>query len=672
MTAPYYAQPIVKTFQIFWAATNTRTGLILRILGPIVGAYGAVSVIRPLFFVTERFVKGLKERKWWFYLTETLAGGVGILIFLMLLFKGPAIIPPAPDGVDSGLGYSGYGPLRNWFLTVKKDGILQAVLTDDNGKEISKPLFKNNQEIISDLTHLSSLVGGLGKSYWDQLMKSMVKATGVTDQNRIDFPPGWAVVGQIGNYSQVGTVQAYIGVSLIQPMIGWQIDCVFYNKLCGPKQIADIYRWFGVSQVWTGMGDIQNPTDFLSRLYNQDFCSWEKLDLSLFDGPKDYLNICRMPENTLASITNEPTILVIGDNPPNSDVFDSVFRGLTKVDFGYQNAWSVKGKRFIDDYSLGELQKFEGVFLYGYQYHNKAKAWNLLDKYVSGGGNLFVNTGWQYMSPDWGTVVKGGFQEYALPDLLPVSKTTWGQIEDGKWNLTLGSHKITQGLDTSDWGEPLWGKNAWGVAYAKETDLRKGATSILENNGKVLMAVENYGKGKVAWTGFDIWGHLNIYEADSERQLVRSTFTWLLGNGGSETKLDFKRIRPELVQINFSKLPGNNKLMFKEVADNHWSAYVSSQNGKKVSLPIYRTGPGWKMVMIPSSLESGSVTFEYHKNTVQIIGLIVSVISVLLTITLVILKLVGKNFVQGIKQKISLLFSNRFQDIKKRWEDEEN
>jgi hypothetical protein len=71
-------------------------------------------------------------------------------------------------------------------------------------------------------------------------------------------------------------------------------------------------------------------------------------------------------------------------------------------------------------------------------------------------------------------------------------------------------------------------------------------------------------------------------------------------------------------------------------------------------------------------LESGSVTFEYHKNTVQIIGLIVSVISVLLTITLVILKLVGKNFVQGIKQKISLLFSNRFQDIKKRWEDEEN
>ena len=31
--------------------------------------------------------------------------------------------------------------------------------------------------------------------------------------------------------------------------------------------------------------------------------------------------------------------------------------------------------------------------------------------------------------------------------------------------------------------------------------------------------------------------------------------------------------------------------MFKEVADDHWSASLASQNGKNVSLPIYKAGP---------------------------------------------------------------------------------
>ncbi len=670
MTAPYYAQPIVKIFQLFWAATNVRSGLILRILGPVVGAYGAVSVVRPLFFAVEHFVKGLKEKSWWFYLTETVGGGVGIIIFLLLVFKGPIIIPPWQGEGDKSLAYSGYGPLRNWFLTVRKDGTLWAVLTDEKGKETIKPLYKNSQEIISDLTHLTSLVLKSEESYWDLVLRAMVEKSGVTEKDRIDFPPGWSIVGAIGNYSQVGTVQAYIGSSLIQPMIGWQIDCVFYNKLCGPKQIADIYKWFGVSQIWIGQGDIQNPTNYLARFYNQDFCKWEKLNLGSFSKEEESLNICRMPENTLASITNKPAILVIGDNPPNNDVFASVFKDLTKVDFGYQNAWSVKGKRFIDDYPLEELQKFEGIFLYGYQYHDKTKAWNLLDKYVSGGGNLFINSGWQYMSPDWGAVKNGVYQEYPLPNLFPVSKTTWGQIENGKWNLTLGSHQITQGLDTTDWGEPLWEEKYWGVAYAKKSDLRNGATSVLENNGKVLMAVMDHGKGKVAWTGFDFWGHLNIYQADSERQLVKNTLTWLLGNSGTETKLDFTRVRPELIKIKFTELSGENKLMFKEVADNHWSASATSQNGKKISLPIYKAGPGWKMVIIPSSLGSGTVTFSFHKNMIQIIGIIISAISICLVVFLIILKYKGKNFVQEVKQKISLIFSKKFKDIKNKWEDD--
>jgi hypothetical protein len=180
------------------------------------------------------------------------------------------------------------------------------------------------------------------------------------------------------------------------------------------------------------------------------------------------------------------------------DVFDTVFRGLSRVNFGYENAWSVKGKEHIDDYDLHELKQFNLIILRGYHYRSKNGAWKLLADYVSGGGNLFVDTGWQYMSSDWGKIAKegGGFEEISLPDPVPVAKTIWGNVGTS-WNLNLYQSDIVSGVGIDDWGSLTWNAQPWGMALSKPEWLKEGAIPLIMDNGKVLVASSQFGQGKV-------------------------------------------------------------------------------------------------------------------------------------------------------------------------------
>jgi len=665
MTAPNYAQPIVEKFQVFWTATNTRTGLILRVLGPIIGAYGAVSLIRPLFWLIEKWVKNLKENKFWCYGTQSVGGLIGFLVFWLLL-KTVVIIPPLGEGAD--LVYSGFGPWRMWSLVDRVDN--QAMVLDHKTEELTLPLFKDPKTILKEVPEIFSLVGE-AISPEDLRTKLTAEKSKVTSQERVDISPlQGGMSGSLGNFSQVAQIPPYFGTSLIQPMIGWQIDCVYYSPLCGPAQIEDVYRWFGVSQAWRGLGgdELFAPIygEIKARLDGVGLLKPETLHLGLVAKAETYWDLYHFQEPIgLASITNKPTILVIGDNPPNNDVFDIVFRGLTKVNFGYQDAWSVKGKRFIDDYKLSELSQFEMIALHGYQYHNQNKTWALLEKYVNQGGRLFIDTGWQYTSQDWGKIVKGKSVAIEMPKIFPVEKTIWGDIEGG-WRLGLGDHPITQEVNRSDWGKPIWRGKAWGAATAEKEWLRPGAASLLENQGQILAAVWEYGKGRVAWTGFDFWGHLVEYQANDERKLVRNILDWLVGNESWEKKLDFQREKPELIKISFSQSSGKNKLMFKEVASDNWIARLN-----KEKLPIYKAGPGWKMVFLPSQPSNGQIVFSWRKNKIEVLGLVVSVLTVILILAYGVSKIVNRDWDKRFLTKISNIFKGKIKRIKKSWEDEE-
>lgn len=674
MTAGHYAKPVVKMFNLFWTATNVRAGLILRILGPIIGAYGAVSLTRPFFWLIEKLAKGLKEKTWWFYITGTIGGIVGFIVFLFIL-KNVVIIPPFEGEGDFSLAYHGYGPLRNWFVVKEIDGKPTAVVSP-NRQPQGVPLFKEPKTILSELPEIISLTSGESNSAFEENLKAMIRVSGVTAKQRIDTSAmGGTLIGMLNNYSQVGQVQGYANTTLIQRMIGWQIDCTFISDTCGSRQVADLNHWFGVSQTWYGGGELVTVEKDLPKFDDPEIFEAEQVYLGNFDAKDNYLKIYRLKEETgLASISNKPTILVIGDNPPNNDVFDIVFRGLSKVDFGYKDAWSVKGKRVIDAYKLEELSQFEAIILHGYQYHNRNKAWELLKEYVNGGGKLFVDTGWKYMNSDWGKEEKGQIVAIPMPEILPVEKTIWGEIRDG-WDLELPSHQITEGVGVTDWGEPLWRGRPWGVAVAEKDWLRSGASPLLVNQGKVLAAAWNYGQGKVVWTGFDFWGHLVESRGNDEIEFVRRVMAWLVGGDYWENFLDFERVTPDLIKINFTQGAGNNKqslllrnkLMFKEVASDNWAVAEI----EKQKLPVYKAGPGFKMVFLPAETTSGQIVFSYRRNKTQILGLITSILAIVLLISYVVSKFVKKDWDKKLAQKIKDNFQHRARKAKESWERED-
>lgn len=666
MTAPYYAQPVVKMFQIFWASTNVRSGLILRILGPVIAAYGAISIARPVFFAIEHYKKGLKKKTYWLYFTETISGVVGLLVLLYLL-QAVVVIPPFKWGGDRRLNYNGYGPYRNWINVKELNGQF-VVNTDKTKPDFFEPLFKSPKEIIKDLPNIVNLTGGDLSGYSDARIKKIVQVTGVTDKDRVEtVPMGGRFVEEFNNSSQVSQVQGYIGTSLIQRMIGWQVACTYVNDTCSSEAVADLIRWFGVGQIWAEGKEPKTFPKFDPKIFKRQVVS-----LGMFDGVESFINTYSLDEDIgLASITNKSALLIIGDNPPNNDVFDIVFRGLSLVDFGYKNAWSVKGKRFIDDYSPDELRKFEVIVLHGYQYHNREKAWSLLENYVKDGGALFADTGWKYLDKDWGKEEREIIKDLEMPGILPVSKTTWTKTNGKSWNLSLGNDPITKDISLADWGKPLWVNSPWEVAYAQKSDLKEGAVSILENDGKVLTASWKMGKGRVVWTGFNFWGHLISYKALDERNLVHNILVWLTeGNSSKEMRLDFERKTPDHVAIDFKTLSGNNKLMFKEVASSNWGAVIKSSQGD-FSSKIYKAGPGWKLIFIPANVSSGEVRFDYGKNRVEWLGIFTSVIALLSIVLYYIQRVLKINLLgHSFKKAKTLLVSNK-NKIKETWKDDE-
>ncbi|MFI5091657.1 MAG: hypothetical protein ACHP7P_16580, partial [Terriglobales bacterium] len=109
------------------------------------------------------------------------------------------------------------------------------------------------------------------------------------------------------------------------------------------------------------------------------------------------------PSGLAAQWPSGDAVLVVGETQASVPaLYNFVFERATTGALPFASAWLVRGKSpNIDDYSDAELSRYAGVILLGYQYHDQGTAWSRLDRYVRAGGHLFVETGWQYVDPDW-------------------------------------------------------------------------------------------------------------------------------------------------------------------------------------------------------------------------------------------------------------------------------
>ena len=399
---------------------------------------------------------------------------------------------------------------------------------------------------------------------------------------RYDQSPMVAIFSMAGPYFKTTPqMTSYINnASLINRMWGYQVSN-FYppneKVYTDPASIPEISKYFGISYL------ISHPSDPI-----------DKLEKGGYQRLKDGSAIFKFSDpEPLITISTRPSVLVIGDEAKR--VFELVFR---KANFGlvsYDKAILVNGGEYIDSYSVDELNEFEVIFLYGYKYRNKNKAWALIDSFVKNGGRLFVDTGWQYVSADW--------KADKTPDFLPLEKLDWTNYGKTK-DYTLNRDLIEMsGIDINGFSPLVWEDGPWGVS---SSDLLKSwARPILTVSGHPLVVGGNLGNGRVIWSGMNLLGHSKVYDSTNpENTFAAKLIDWLF-EGLSGQSLVFRRdfnaarISPDRMDVSINKQVGDKSfLYFKESVHPFWKAKLLTAN-REVDLKIFKAGPGFVFLELP-------------------------------------------------------------------------
>ncbi len=382
----------------------------------------------------------------------------------------------------------------------------------------------------------------------------------------------------------------------------------FYSKddavYADPKQNAELGKWFGTNYV------ILSPTDPIQKF--QDAKVWNIINKQSFVSAQ-----LKNPE-TLVEVTTKPSILVIGNWKKNR-AFEQVFRLATHGVLPYDKAYIVMGKPDIDDYTPQELAKFEGVILQAYSYHNKNNAWNMLSQYVKTGGNVFIDTGWQYTVPD--------YQMTNTPLLLPTESLSWEKLSINS-GFTLEDSSFAGNFSVSQFAPLIYNNSSWGVSTSQS--LKPWASPVLTYNGYPLVVKGQVGNGKIIWSGMNLFSHALDKNNKDEMLFISKLFDYLLaGKSVEQTSISLVRNWPDRVEIMInSEIPNNASFFFREAYTSNWQGYVRLADGKK-DISIYRSGPGLMFAKLPQMKPGDKVILEYHLLPVQIAGYFLTWITII-------------------------------------------
>ena len=509
---------------------------------------------------------------------------------------------PIDNEVESFLNDCKNQVNNNWNKTICKSIYEPFIkqLTDKNGWLKVYNLFWETDE--------NNFVGSFRKTF-DQIPDD--------DFTRYDVSPnnvGFSIVGPIAKSTPM--LSTYFSASsLINRYWGFQLSNFYTNDpvYADGYALSDLAKWFGVKYVISGKPDPLEKFS-MSGFVNKD------TNYPIYEFDNDQKTI---------EISKKPKILVIGDD--SKRVYDIVLKLSPFGLIPYDNQFLIHGKNYVDDYSLEDLKKYDLLLLYGQKYKNQNHSWKLIDDYVKNGGSIFIDTGWQYNSPEW--------QIGETPDFIPVTNLSWtnfGKTSD----YQIGSDLIDNSkVDTSKFQPLVWNDLPWGVSSGD--NLRAWAKNILTTNGHPLIAGGLYGKGKVVWSGMNIFGHIKGYDSkNDELEMTSNLIRWLVGN--KEVKnytfgQDFsaKRINPDKVTIEINNDIGESSLYFKEAYYPYWQAKLIAKNGKVFPISIMTAWPQLMLVELPPLSKGDKINFEivkpfkfYFADAISIITLVIIIVYV--------------------------------------------
>lgn len=467
---------------------------------------------------------------------------------------------------------------------------------------------------------------------------------------RIDVSPMLGgITMSLSAVSDMSIINLYTPTaSLIRPYWGYENQVFYYEYDDEEDTASEVARWFGVKYLFVSPG--ADPTDKYFQKGN-----WESELNDNMGGPA-ILKFRDAPE--MATWTKDrPVVLVIGSK--ERGVFEPVFRASTRGALPYSNAWLVEGEERIDDYSLKELEKFDIIYLFGYNYKNQKRAWGLIDSYLTGGGKVFLSTGWQFADKDW--------EAEETPAWFPPTSLSWTARFDKQSSYSFNLSAIDGKLDIFEFGPLEWEGVGYGVSAPES--LREWAKPILSVDGVPLVAVGEYGEGRVVWSGLNLVGHMHSYDYNKSEVLFhRQLFDWLQSSDEAvdlTNSLEVTREHPDKVRFGFTKdVEKATTLYWREAAFPSWKATLVNGD-KRVPVKIYYGGPRFMLMQLEDVYAGDTLILEFVPGLRYQLLIAISLATALVLLLYVVLgERIFRPFASLYKDKIVPLARRKFKSLK--------
>jgi hypothetical protein len=416
----------------------------------------------------------------------------------------------------------------------------------------------------------------------------------------------------------------------------------------------------GIDAVALGPSQVGQASDYTAL-------GWQKTS----DQPLAYQD--PSPSGLAAEWPGGNAVLVIGASQSSSaDVYNAVFkRSAAGGMVPFARGWLVRGgSPYVDDYSAATLARYGTIVLWGYRYRAHDAAWGRLAQWVRAGGHLFVETGWQYVSPDWA----GG----AMPDLLPVSSASWGALNP--------TAPVIVGSGSSERLDPTFGSfhyqsGGWGASSAPVSALRPGAEAVVTVGGRIVVARTSFGAGLVLWSGMNLLAHAGSSGSASEDAMISDQFDWLLPpsseSSSGASPAGAESIAPvwsgnEAVTIALATSTQPTLVLFKESQFPGWSAELVSASGSRQQVEIVDSEYDYMLMRLDSVPAGSRLELEYRPPWSEVGMWLASAISLMMMLVW----LAAPSVTDGVRRRVGSLWGRAWGSVGSRyagqWKEEDN
>lgn len=171
---------------------------------------------------------------------------------------------------------------------------------------------------------------------------------------------------------------------------------------------------------------------------------------------------------------------------------------------------------YIDDYRLETLRRYRSLLLYNFRWRDTGKADKLLTNYLASGGTIIVdasgNSGKSFYDLNNSTFLGVSVMNLQLSPVPKISIAPDYNLQTG-----VDTSKFARFVDEN--GEPWVGSAYQTTALAKE-ELKKLVTA----DGHTLVAVQQRGKGRIIWIGYNFVFHAFYHKNKAEDRLIQNVF----------------------------------------------------------------------------------------------------------------------------------------------------